>query len=504
MSYTFKLIELIELNNGHAKIRISINQEEKLFWLKLDTLTYKSLNQVYNQLNGSLTRLSFMSKRNPFTDSFSSTLTAVKGYEQRKLDFNCSELYTHKLNQIKEASTFKQIEELSFIELPENMAQAKKAKETNKKEKQGETNKAKGFASFKVDDVVKQTETTSNKKEDVVEQNNSTSLKEDQAEEQVDEDIIFDKEQSESDSYKESPSLNQSPSINELDLIDQDESARWLGSVSFVKVFQKGLMAAAALALVLAFSNEHFFATESETSEFNEDKYLVSSSVNLSEKDVSIGKKAQEEASVQGVQVIQSEKEFPMYEVKQDLFYGLPEGYVALTFDDGPSYFTKEIVDVLSQHGVAGTFFFVGTQIEKYPEYVSYTEDEGQVVGSHSHQHANLNNLTPSLLKNDILESITGLEGLVGKQVELFRPPYGAADSEVVEVLKHQNLKTVMWNRDPRDWEANSKNDIVEYFKNVNPSGGIYILHENQYTLEALPEILDYLESKGLKVVGLQ
>ncbi|SEQ40925.1 polysaccharide deacetylase family protein [Piscibacillus halophilus] len=201
---------------------------------------------------------------------------------------------------------------------------------------------------------------------------------------------------------------------------------------------------------------------------------------------------------------VEGERAFPVYEVNRDYITGLPDGYVALTFDDGPSEYTKDIADILAEHGVAGTFFFIGKNIEDYPEIVRYVEEQGHIIGSHSYDHRNLNELTPPLLENDILESITGLEGLVGRQVELFRPPFGSADDEVVEVIKENGLKTVMWNRDPKDWEAENAQDIVSYFSSVDSSGGIYILHENAETVRALPQILSHLESEDLQVVGLQ
>ncbi|WP_377328305.1 polysaccharide deacetylase family protein [Piscibacillus salipiscarius] len=198
------------------------------------------------------------------------------------------------------------------------------------------------------------------------------------------------------------------------------------------------------------------------------------------------------------------ERSFPVYKVDQDYISSLPRQYVALTFDDGPSEYTKVIADILSERGVAGTFFFIGEKIEEHPEIVHYVKDQGHMVGSHSYEHNNLTELTPQLLENDMLEAVTGLEGLVGHQVELFRPPFGSADEEVVEVVKDQGLKMVMWNRDPKDWNRAEAQDILDYFYTVDSAGGIYILHENPDTVEALPQILDYLQSEDLQVVGLQ
>ncbi|GEL77960.1 polysaccharide deacetylase family protein [Tenuibacillus multivorans] len=439
MQYTFKLLELIQLHNGYAKVRLSFDQDEKLFWLKLDDETYQSMLESLNSFE-QLIRLSLTSKRDPFTDSSSSTLTAIDGHQQWKIDFNCSEHYTNQIEQLKQAETFKHVENLSFIQLPENMTSNSEVDnpEEQSQDDQGgsevETKEDTGqkWASIKVDEVV-----------------------------------------------------------------HQHKSTDWWKAIPIPKMFRRGLIVASVLALLLAFSNEHFFATESSDVDLNQETYLLST-------DLDRHLQLVKDESIEVVQTSESEEpNFPMFKVEEELFYGLPQGYVALTFDDGPSPFTKEIADILSEHGVAGTFFFVGTQIEKYPDQVKYVEQQGHVIGSHSYGHQNLSLLAPGVLENDVLEAVTGLEGLVGHQVDLFRPPYGATDDEVIEVLSQNNLKTVMWNRDPRDWEAGKEEDIINYFKSVDPSGGIYILHENKHTLNALPEILAYLESQGLKVVGL-
>ncbi|RPF53982.1 polysaccharide deacetylase family protein [Aquisalibacillus elongatus] len=445
MSYTFKLLELVELNQGYAKIRLTIDQNEKLIWFELDDQTYQSLKDHTTSLEGSLWRLSFTSKRDPFTDTYTSTLTAVDGSFQRKVDFVCSKSYQTQLEEIKGTENFKQVEQLSFIHLPEDFAQSindqpdtvPEPEEEPQQKKTSDESQTSNWASFKVDDVVE--------------------------------------EKPESD---------------------------WLNQVKFPKIFRNGLLAGVALAVLLAFSSEHFAAFENENSEpvaNQDDETLVLDAHSEDEESDEV-----EERSVSENSTEEKDDPFPMYEVESNHFYSLPEGYVALTFDDGPSVFTKDIAGVLADYGVAGTFFFVGQHVEKYPEAAAFAEDLGHVIGSHSHSHDNLNQLTPKLLQNDMLEALTGLEGLVGRQVELFRPPFGAINQDVQEVIQQHDLKTVMWNRDPRDWKANNETDIINYFKSVDPSGGIYILHENKHTLNALPEILDYLESQGLQVVGIK
>ncbi len=71
-------------------------------------------------------------------------------------------------------------------------------------------------------------------------------------------------------------------------------------------------------------------------------------------------------------------------ELKNPLETGIPEGYVALSFDDGPSKFTKEIIDILTEHQVPATFFFIGKNALKYPDEVEYAVLREMSVQNHS------------------------------------------------------------------------------------------------------------------------
>ncbi|MFF2092343.1 polysaccharide deacetylase family protein [Paenibacillus sp. NPDC058174] len=191
------------------------------------------------------------------------------------------------------------------------------------------------------------------------------------------------------------------------------------------------------------------------------------------------------------------------YEVIQlpadKLQYSLPKGYVALTFDDGPSVYTEQIVDILKANDVAATFLFIGKNAKRKQEAAAYASEHGMVVGNHSWSHSDLSKLKSEKASDELKRTNELLEEITGNPTTIFRPPYGAVSSELKTQVKKLEMKTLMWNRDPEDWHVKSAADIVKYFHETNPSGGIYVLHEKKITAEALPEIIDYLKKKKLK-----
>ncbi|MCE3203931.1 polysaccharide deacetylase family protein [Paenibacillus sonchi] len=179
--------------------------------------------------------------------------------------------------------------------------------------------------------------------------------------------------------------------------------------------------------------------------------------------------------------------------------YSLAKGYVALSFDDGPSKYTQEIVDILLAHGVAANFLFIGQNAQHYPQAVRYADEHGMPVGSHSWDHSDLTKNSSGENHNNLLRSVQVLEQNTGRPVTVFRPPYGAINGSLAAEAGKQKLKVLLWNRDPEDWKADTAEQITRYFHNTDPSGGIYLLHEKAVTVKALPAIIEYLKSKQLK-----
>jgi peptidoglycan-N-acetylglucosamine deacetylase len=210
-------------------------------------------------------------------------------------------------------------------------------------------------------------------------------------------------------------------------------------------------------------------------------------------------------AEVEQGPLIQTAAEQLDYEVigidAERVIYGLPKGYVALTFDDGPSVYTKKIVDILVDKKVAATFLFVGQNVERNRDAAAYANERGMAIGNHSWDHSRMTKASHSEQAANLARASQAVESVTHTPVTLFRPPYGLLDEDLIYSAQSEQLKVLMWNRDPKDWHADNKEDILRYFREVNASGGIYVLHEDPKTVEALPEIIEFLQESNLKFV---
>ncbi|MGG3280592.1 polysaccharide deacetylase family protein [Paenibacillus solani] len=194
----------------------------------------------------------------------------------------------------------------------------------------------------------------------------------------------------------------------------------------------------------------------------------------------------------------------PQLELDELISFSIPKGYVALTFDDGPSKYSMDIMNVLQQYKVGGTFFFIGTNVKKHPDYVQAISAGGYSVGSHSMTHSQMSNLSLKQQEAEMTQAASLIEHITNEKLVLFRPPYGAFDDQTESLSQQLGNKLVLWNRDTEDWLTRDEDKILDYIQQTEASGSIILLHESQAVVDALPRIITHLQNQGLNIVSLQ
>lgn len=195
---------------------------------------------------------------------------------------------------------------------------------------------------------------------------------------------------------------------------------------------------------------------------------------------------------------------FPYVEIKDLVNYSISGNDVSLTFDDGPTQYTKAIVDILKKYDVGGTFFFIGNKSKKQPDNVQYVYNNGYAIGSHSMKHDNMVKLTYGQQETDLLQTTAILEGIIKEEVNLYRPPYGSFNSSTENLIHSYNKKIVLWDKDTKDWQTRDAQKIIQYIKSIDAAGSIILFHESQAVVDALPIIIEHLQQQGLNIVNLK
>jgi peptidoglycan/xylan/chitin deacetylase (PgdA/CDA1 family) len=174
-------------------------------------------------------------------------------------------------------------------------------------------------------------------------------------------------------------------------------------------------------------------------------------------------------------------------------------GYVGLTFDDGPSAATTTgLLDALAAGGARATFFNMGSNSQQLPELVRAEVAAGMWIGNHTVTHPHLTQIGEPAAFEEIAQTQDILQGLTGHKPKLFRPPFGETNDQVRADEKRLHVLEVLWTVDSRDWAGASTAEIVQAALSMKDKD-IILMHDwPPNTVAALPQILGGLADRGL------
>jgi len=176
------------------------------------------------------------------------------------------------------------------------------------------------------------------------------------------------------------------------------------------------------------------------------------------------------------------------------------EKVIALTFDDGPELYTKDILNVLSDKQVRATFFIIGERLNDNLDIGKEIVEQGHELGNHSYTHQRFLLKSQSFIDTEIQETNklireAGYEGAI-----TFRPPYGKKLLGLPWYLNKHKIETIMVDVEP-DTYGSTSDFFVEYTVANTKAGSIILLHPFCDTCseqrKAVPLIIDALKEKG-------
>ncbi|RJF84235.1 polysaccharide deacetylase family protein [Azospirillum cavernae] len=176
----------------------------------------------------------------------------------------------------------------------------------------------------------------------------------------------------------------------------------------------------------------------------------------------------------------------------------------ALTFDDGPHRtVTRQVLDVLNREKVPATYFPVGRVAQHQGDLIRDFIASGHEIGNHSLTHSDLRPMGVEAQRYEIAETNRILRSF-GANPVLFRPPYGRYSNELLGVARAEQMSSVLWTVDTRDWKVRNADKIVEHIRTAAGIGSVFLMHSTYAsTAEALPRVIAELRNKGCEFVTL-
>ena len=189
-------------------------------------------------------------------------------------------------------------------------------------------------------------------------------------------------------------------------------------------------------------------------------------------------------------------------------------GFVALTFDDGPDpIVTPLVLDLLDLHNAKASFFCIGQRAIAHPEIVREIVRRGHSVENHSYRHSNWFALyLPGSLTREIAEAQSAIESVTGQTPQFFRAPMGLRSPLLDPVLARSTLRLVSWSKRGLDSVCRRPAMVLRRLTRRLRCGNVILLHDGScartrdgdpVVLQVLPLLLKHLADRGLQPVSL-
>jgi len=172
---------------------------------------------------------------------------------------------------------------------------------------------------------------------------------------------------------------------------------------------------------------------------------------------------------------------------------------VLITIDDGPTEYGPQILSILKKHNVKAIFFVNGIHSKAYPHNIAEEAQAGSLIGNHTWDHQNLKDITQDQAIQEIDENTKLITQLIGQPPRFFRPPYGVSTPFVRNYVKQNNMIYMNWGDSALDWEQSAHDETV-FTENIDKGlypGDVILLHEHQWTVTYLDDLLTHIEKEG-------
>jgi peptidoglycan/xylan/chitin deacetylase (PgdA/CDA1 family) len=181
---------------------------------------------------------------------------------------------------------------------------------------------------------------------------------------------------------------------------------------------------------------------------------------------------------------------------------------IALTFDDGPSESTEELLLILERYGVPATFFECGVHVRRLPSVARSVIGAGHEIGNHTENHPYLSLHSAAFIRNEMARAQEAITSATGFAPTLFRAPFGVRWFGLRAAQAQMGLMGVMWTTIGLDWRLRAPEITARVMAGAG-NGAILCLHDGRAcevrpdireTVEAVRRIVPALLEKGYRL----
>jgi peptidoglycan/xylan/chitin deacetylase (PgdA/CDA1 family) len=173
-------------------------------------------------------------------------------------------------------------------------------------------------------------------------------------------------------------------------------------------------------------------------------------------------------------------------------------GYVGITFDDGPTSNTATLVNLLKQNSLTPvTWFNWGQRVSGNPSLIAQELSVGEVQ-NHSNTHPHMSGFSSQQVINELSAANTAIQNAGAPKPTLYRAPYGELNNTIRQAAASLGLFAMTWDVDSGDWNGASTAAIVAA-NNQLQNGQVILMHDGYAnTNNAIAQIAANLRARNL------
>jgi len=175
---------------------------------------------------------------------------------------------------------------------------------------------------------------------------------------------------------------------------------------------------------------------------------------------------------------------------------------VALTFDDGPSRLTGQVLDILERYNAVATFYVIGRQVETHRDTVLRAYEMGNEIANHTWSHWSLDQVSAEGIRTQLRDTNNAVESVTGTPPSSMRPPFGSYNSRVQSVARDLGLPIVTWSVDPSDYLPRNVDTLYNFIMDRVSDRDIILLHDiHERSVATTRRLVPSLIDRGYQLV---
>lgn len=285
---------------------------------------------------------------------------------------------------------------------------------------------------------------------------------------------------------------------------------------------KKGLLyiMIALLIVLTACSNaEEKSTNETDASSTGESDETVDNNTKKENEEQAEAEENREEAGTDEEEI--EENQEATYKISKDSWSVVPindeanEDIVLLTIDDIPDTYAVDMAETLKELDANAIFFVNGHFLDtpEKEEMLKKIHDMGFVIGNHTYNHVTLPEVSKSEQKEEIISLNDRVEELIGERPSFFRAPHGANTDYSIQVAEEEGMAVMNWTYGYDYFEpymdaeklatamVSGEGPEVDVPYSLLKPGANLLMHDREWTAEALEDIVTGLRDKGFEMV---